>query len=142
MLYLWVKALHIIFVVAWMATMLVYPRYKIHQMTSQPGEDLFETMKDASLRLRRIIMMPSMILVWALGLTMLYLNNALLSQGWFHAKFALVLALSAFHGWMIGVGRSIDQGAPKVSERTLRIANEAPFIMLIGIVIFVVVRPF
>ncbi|MDX1293960.1 MAG: CopD family protein, partial [Hyphomonas sp.] len=68
MLYLWVKAAHVVFVIALMGSLLVYPRYKIHQLSSKPGEDLFETMKDASNRLRKIILNPSLILVWIFGL--------------------------------------------------------------------------
>ena len=82
-LYLWVKAFHIIFVIALMAGLLIYPRYKLHQIKSQPGDPLFDTMQDASNRLRKIILNPALILVWVLGLTMLYLNQSLLSQGWF-----------------------------------------------------------
>ncbi len=142
MLYLWVKAFHIIFVVAWMAAMLIYPRYKIHQMSSSAGEPLFDTMSEAAIRLRRIIMTPSLILVWVLGLAMIALNPALLSDGWLHAKLVLVLGLSGFHGWLIGVGRSIDQGTPKISAGTMRMVNELPFIIFIVITILVVVRPF
>lgn len=142
MLYLWVKALHIIFVVAWMATLLIYPRYKIHQMSSAAGEPLFDTMSEAAVRLRRIIMTPSLILVWVFGLSMIALNPALMSEGWLHAKLALVLVMSGFHGWLVGVGRSIDQGEPKISARTMRMVNELPFIIFIVITILVVVRPF
>lgn len=142
MLYLWVKAFHIIFVVAWMATLLIYPRYKLHQMSSSAGEPLFDTMSEAAIRLRRIIMTPSLILVWVFGLAMIALNPALMSEGWLHAKLALVLGLSGFHGWLVGVGRSIDQGEPKISARTMRLVNELPFILFIVIVILVVVRPF
>lgn len=142
MLYLWVKAFHIIFVVAWMATLLIYPRYKIHQMSSAAGEPLFDTMSEAAVRLRRIIMTPSLILVWVFGLSMIALNPALMSEGWLHAKLALVLVMSGFHGWLVGVGRSIDQGAPKISVRTMRMVNELPFIIFIVITILVVVRPF
>ena len=73
--YLWVKAAHLVFVIALMAGLLVYPRYKIHQLSSKPGEPLFETMKDASNRLRKIILNPSLVLVWVFGLTMLWLNR-------------------------------------------------------------------
>lgn len=142
MLYLWVKALHIIFVVAWMAALLIYPRYKIHQMGSVAGEPLFDTMSEAAIRLRRIIMRPSVILVWVFGLAMIALNPALLSNGWLHAKLVLVLGLSGFHVWLEGVGNSIDQGEPRISARTMRMVNELPFILFIVIVILAVVRPF
>ena len=70
MAYLWIKALHVIFVIALMGGLLIYPRYKIHQLSSQPGEPLFETMKDASNKLRKIILNPSLVLVWVFGTLM------------------------------------------------------------------------
>ncbi|HAY05030.1 MAG TPA: CopD family protein [Hyphomonas sp.] len=142
MLYLWVKAAHLIFVIALMAGLLVYPRYKIHQLSSQPGEPLFETMKDASNRLKNIILNPSIILVWILGLWMLYLNPALLEQGWMHAKLALVLAISGLHGYFISLGKKVDRVTGTVQAKRLRMLNEVPFLLMIGVVILVIVKPF
>ncbi|KCZ59977.1 CopD family protein [Hyphomonas chukchiensis] len=142
MLYLFVKALHIIFVVSLMASLLVYPRYKIHQLSSSPGEPLYETMKKSSQQLRMIIMNPSLILVWVFGLTMLWMNPALLSQGWLHAKLLLVLILSGLHGYFIGLGKKVDRGGDGVSARRLRMLNEVPFLLMIVIVILVAVKPF
>ncbi|MDJ0919809.1 MAG: CopD family protein [Henriciella sp.] len=142
MLYLWVKAFHIIFVVAWMAGMLIFPRYKLHQVKSQPGEPLFETMKEASVKLRRIIITPAMILVWVLGLLMIALNQSLLTQGWMHAKLALVFILSGFHGYLISLGRKVDAATGEVSARKLQILNELPFVIMIAVVILVIVKPF
>lgn len=142
MLYLSVKAAHIIFMVAWMASMLIFPRYKLHQLNSAPGEPVFETMKDASARLRRIIMTPSIILVWVFGLTMIALNTSLLSQGWMHAKLALVLALSGLHGYLVGLGRKIDAGDEAMATSRMKLLNEVPFIIMIGVVILAVVKPF
>lgn len=142
MLYNWIKAFHVIFVIALMASLLIYPRYKIHQLASSPGEAMFDTLREASARLVRIIMTPSLVLVWVLGLTMLWLNPALLSLGWMHGKLALVLALSALAGWFISVGRKIDRGVSPVEARTLRMMNEVPFVMTIAIVILAVVEPF
>ena len=142
MLYLWVKALHVIFVIALMGGLLVYPRYKIHQLSSKPGDELFETMKDASNRLRKIILNPSLILVWVLGITMLVMNQSLLSQPWMHVKLLLVLILSGIHGYFIGVGKKIDRGTATIKAKRLRMMNEVPFLLMIGIVIMVIVRPF
>ncbi|MEL6780879.1 MAG: CopD family protein [Pseudomonadota bacterium] len=142
MTYLLIKAFHIIFVVAWMAGLLIYPRYKIHQMESAPGEPLFDTMKEASLRLRRIILTPALIVVWVLGIVMIALNTALLSQGWMHVKLALVIGLSGVHGWLISVGRSIDDGQPKLQAKTLRMVNEVPFLIMIGVVLLAVTKAF
>ncbi|MEQ3651533.1 CopD family protein [Hyphomonas sp.] len=140
--YLWVKAAHVVFVIALMAGLLVYPRYKIHQLSSRPGEPLFETMKDASNRLRKVILNPSLILVWIFGLTMLWLNPSLLSMPWMHVKLLLVLILSGLHGYFIGIGKKIDRGGDGITAKRLRMLNEVPFLLLIGIVIMVIVRPF
>ncbi|MEX1250853.1 MAG: CopD family protein [Hyphomonas sp.] len=141
-IYLWVKSAHLIFVVALMAGLLIYPRYKIHQLSSRPGEPLFETMKDASARLKRIILNPSLGLVWVLGIWMLYLNPDLLTQGWMHAKLLLVLGISGLQGYFITLGKRVDAVTGTVQAKTLRMLNEVPFIMMIGVVIMVIVRPF
>ncbi len=140
--YVWVKAIHIIFVVAWMAGLLIFPRYKLHQSKAEPGGELFETMKDASARLRRIILTPALLIVWGLGITMLVMNQALLTNGWMHVKLLLVLALSGVHGYFISIGRKIDQGDQAVSAKSLKMLNELPFVIMIGVVIMAVVKPF
>ena len=134
MLYLWVKAAHVVFVIALMGGLLVYPRYKIHQ--------LFETMKEASNKLRMIILNPSLILVWVLGVAMLVMNQSLLSMPWMHVKLLLVLILSGLHGYFIGVGKKIDRGGDGIPAKRLRMLNEVPFLLMIGVVIMVIVRPF
>ncbi len=141
-MYLWVKAFHIIFVVAWMAGMLIYPRYKLHQLASQPGEPLFETMREAAERLRRIILTPAMLAVWVLGLVLVALNTGLLSSGWLWVKIVLVLGLSGMHGFFISLGRKIDNGDAAVPAKNLKMLNELPFVLMIIITILVVVRPF
>ncbi len=141
-LYLWVKAFHIIFVIALMGGLLIYPRYKLHQLKAQPGDILFETMKEASDRLRKIILNPALILVWALGIAMVVLNQDLLSQGWMHAKFGLVLALSGLHGYFIGIGKKIDRGDVAPNQKTMKMLNEVPFLIMIAIVLLVVLKPF
>ena len=141
-LYLWIKAAHVIFVIALMAGLLIYPRYKLHQLSSKPGDELFETMREASDRLRKIILNPSLIIVWVLGLTMLYLNQGLLSQGWMHVKLALVLILSGLHGYFISIGKKIDRGDVAPTSRTLKMLNEVPFLIMIFVVILAVGKPF
>ncbi len=141
-LYLWIKATHIIFVIALMAGLLIYPRYKLHQLKSKPGDELFEAMKEASNRLRMIILNPALVLVWILGLTMLYLNQGLLSQGWMHTKLALVLILSGLHGYFISIGKKIDRGEVAPSSKTLKMLNEVPFLIMIAAVILAVGKPF
>ena len=141
-LYLWIKAAHIIFVIALMAGLLIYPRYKLHQLKSKPGDELFETMMDASNRLRKIILNPALILVWVLGITMIVLNQSLLSQGWMHTKLLLVLILSGLHGYFISMGKKIDRGEAVPNAKTLKMLNEVPFLIMIGVVILAVGKPF
>lgn len=145
-IYLWVKAAHLVFVVALMAGLLVYPRYKIHQLSSRPGEPLFETMKDSSEKLKKIILNPSVILVWVFGVLLVYLDwhrgGQILFQPWFHTKLLLVLGISGMHGYFIGLGKKVDRVTGTVQARTLRMMNEVPFILMIGVVILVIVKPF
>ncbi|RIJ24105.1 CopD family protein [Henriciella barbarensis] len=141
MLYLWVKAFHLIFVIGWMAGLLILPRYKLHQLTSAPGEPLFETMKSASAKLRKIILTPSVILVWVLGISLIVINPAIMSGGWLHAKILLVILLSGLHGYFVAMGKKIDRGEDVPAKR-LKMLNEVPFILLIVIVILVIVQPF
>ena len=142
MLYNWIKAAHVIFVIATMAGLLIYPRYKIHQMSSLPGEPLFETMKESSNKLRLIIMNPSLVLIWVFGGLMLWMHPTLLSEPWMHVKLLFVTLISAMHGYYISVGKRIDRGTSKVTARKLRMLNEVPFLMMIVVVIMVIVRPF
>lgn len=141
-LYLWVKAFHIVFVIALMAGLLIYPRYKLHQLSSKPGDELFETMKDASNRLRKIILNPALIIVWVLGITMFVLNQSLLTLGWMHTKLLLVLILSGLHGYFIAIGKKIDRGDVAPTTKTMKMLNEVPFLIMIGVVILAVVKPF
>ena len=141
-LYLWVKAFHIVFVIALMAGLLIYPRYKLHQLSSKPGDELFETMKEASNRLRKIILNPALIIVWILGITMLVMNQGLLSVGWMHTKLLLVLILSGLHGYFISIGKKIDRGDVAPTAKTMKMLNEVPFLIMIGVVILAVVKPF
>lgn len=141
MLYLWVKAFHLVFVTAFMAGMLIYPRYLLHQSKSAPGEPLFETMKGSAAKLRKIILGPSIVLVWVLGIAMLAMNPDLLSNGWMHVKLLFVLILTGLHGYFIGLGKKVNRG-DAVSGRALKLMNELPFVLFIVVVIMVIVRPF
>lgn len=141
-LYLWVQAFHIIFVIALMAGLLIYPRYKLHQLSSKPGEPLFETMKEASNRLRKIILNPALILVWVLGVSMLVMNPSLLSMGWMHVKLVLVLVLTGMHGYFISIGKKIDRGDVAPTPTRMKMLNEVPFLIMIGVVLLAVLKPF
>lgn len=141
-MYLWLKAAHIIFVVAWMASLLVYPRYKLHQMSSKPGDELFEAMSQAAAKLRRIIMTPSLIAVWVFGIGLVSMNASVFSFTWMWVKLVLVICVTALHGFYVKTGKAIDRGDETISAGKLKLANELPFVALVLIVILVVVRPF
>lgn len=142
--YFWLKAVHLIFMVAWIAGLLIYPRYKLHQIKAEPGEPLFETMKEASGRLRKIILTPSILIVWAAGLAMIALNTSLLTgpgSGWLHVKILLLLGISGLHGYFIAMGKKIDAGnAP--SSKMLKMLNEVPFVLMALVILLAVLRPF
>jgi protoporphyrinogen IX oxidase len=139
--YPWVKAAHLIFVIFWIAGLFMLPRFLIYQCETAPGSAEDAAWIERVNRLRRIIINPAMILVWLLGLS-LAVNIGAFEQGWFHAKLALVLALSGYHGWAVGTAKKVARGHRPGSTRALRLMNEIPGIATILIVILVVVKPF
>ena len=141
MVYAWLKAGHIIFVIFWIAGLFMLPRFYVYHQESAPGSDEEAKWIERERRLRDIIISPAMILVWVLGLSLAYVTDAW-TQGWFIAKFAVVFALSGYHGWMVGYGRKLAKGERPVSVRALRLMNEVPGIAVALIVVLVIVRPF
>jgi putative membrane protein len=143
--YLWVKAAHLIFVIFWMAGLFMLPRFVIYQVACEPGSPEDAAWSERTVRLRRIILSPAMIAVWALGL-MLAANIGLFSGeqglGWLHAKLALVVALSGYHGWAVGTSKRIAGGWRPASDKRLRLLNEIPSLATIAIVILAIVKPF
>jgi protoporphyrinogen IX oxidase len=139
--YAWIKAAHIIFVIFWVAGLFMLPRYYIYHQESPPGSAEEKKWIDRERKLRNIIITPAMLLVWALGLTLAWIVGTW-DQGWFHAKFALVILLSGYHGWMIGYGRKLARGERPVSGRSLRIMNEVPGVAAALIVVLAIVKPF
>jgi protoporphyrinogen IX oxidase len=139
--YAWIKAAHVIFVIFWIAGLFMLPRFYVYHQETEPGSAEEKKWIERENKLRNIIITPAMLLVWVLGLTLASITDAW-SQGWFHAKFALVFLLSGYHGYMIGYGRQLARGKRTVSGRTLRIMNEVPGIATAIIVILVIVRPF
>jgi putative membrane protein len=139
--YPWVKAAHLIFVIFWMAGLFMLPRFLVYQVATVPGSPEDLAWSERTRRLRAIILSPAMILVWLLGLA-LAVNLGAFAMGWFHAKLALVIGLSGYHGWAVGASRRIAAGRRDYSGRTLRLLNEVPSLATIAIVILVIVRPF
>ncbi|MBN8915781.1 MAG: protoporphyrinogen oxidase HemJ [Rhizobiales bacterium] len=141
MLYEWIKALHIIAVIAWMAGMLYLPRLMVYHCAAEVGSVQSETFKVMERRLLKAIINPAMIVTWLAGLWLVY-EGGWYKAGWFHAKFALVLAMSAMHGFLARWVREFAEDRNKRPARFYRIANEVPTLLMIGIVILVVVKPF
>lgn len=141
MTYLWLKAGHIIFVIFWMAGLFMLPRYFVYHQECAPDAPENELWIDRERKLLKIILWPSLAVVWALGLALAFGTGAF-GQMWFHAKLALVLVLSAYHVWLAGYATALAQGERKLTGRRLRLLNEVPGIAAALIVILVVVRPF
>ena len=141
MTYFWLKAGHIIFVIFWMAGLFMLPRYYVYHQEAQPGSSEAELWTEREAKLRRIILTPSLVIVWIFGLTLAY-SQGWWSAGWFHAKLLLVLLLSGYHGWLIGYGRKLARGERPLSGKALRLINEVPGIAAALIVVLAVVKPF
>ena len=141
MLYLWLKAAHLIFVIFWMAGLFMMPRFFVYHQESPEGSEEEAKWVDREAKLRKIILNPSLIIVWVLGLVLAYQVGAF-SQGWFHAKLLFVLALSGYHGWMIGYAKKLARGERALTGKKLRLVNEVPGIAAAIIVILVIVKPF
>jgi len=139
--YLWIKAAHIIFVIFWIAGLFLLPRYYVYHQESTPGSQEERRWIDRERKLRNIIITPAMILVWVFGLTLATVGHWWTS-GWLMAKFAIVFALSGYHGYMVGYGKKLARGERPVSGKALRIMNEIPGIATAVIVIVVVLKPF
>jgi protoporphyrinogen IX oxidase len=140
-LYYWLKSAHLIFVIFWMAGLFMLPRFFVYHQESAEGSEESMRWVDRETRLIKIILNPSMIIVWVLGLLLAWHIGAL-SQGWFHVKLLLVLGLSGYHGWMIGYAKKLARGERTMTGKQLRLMNEVPGIAAAAIVILVVAKPF
>lgn len=140
--YDWLKALHVIAVISWMAGMLYLPRIFVYHTTVSKGSEASEIFKVMERKLLRYIMTPSMIATWIFGLALAIVSDAFQpGNGWFHAKFTLVFLLSGVHGAYAKYTRLFANDANEKSEKFFRIINEVPAVMMILIVILVIVRP-
>jgi protoporphyrinogen IX oxidase len=138
---LWVKALHVIAVIAWMAGMLYLPRLFVYHADAPKGSDVSETFKVMERRFLKAIITPSMILVFLTGFTLVYLTEDW-RDGWWQAKFVLVLGLAGLHGYFARCVRTFAEDANVRPARFYRILNEGPTALMILIVVLVVVKPF
>ena len=140
-MYLWLKAGHVIFVIFWMAGLFMLPRYFVYHQESAPGSPESALWVEREAKLLRIILWPALTLVWLLGLA-LAISTGAFGQGWFHAKLALVLALTAYHVWLAGYATALTRGERRLSGERLRLLNEVPGIAAALIVVMVIVKPF
>jgi protoporphyrinogen IX oxidase len=139
--YPWVKAIHVIAVISWMAGMLYLPRLFVYHAEAQIGSVQAETFKTMERRLLRLIINPAMIVTWIFGLWLAW-TGLQFTGGWLHAKIAAVIGLSAVHGYFARAVRLFGEDRNEQSARHWRIINEIPTLLMIVIVILVVVKPF
>jgi putative membrane protein len=137
----WVKALHVIAIIAWMAGMLYLPRLFVYHAEAGKGSAVSETFKVMERRLLRAIVNPSMMLVFLTGFTLVFLTGDW-RDGWWQAKFILVLGLAGLHGYFARCVRDFAEDANQRPARFYRVLNEAPTILMILIVVLAVVKPF
>lgn len=140
-IYPWLKALHVVAVMSWMAGLLYLPRLFVYHCAAAPGSEQSETFKVMERRLLRAIMNPAMILSWVLGVVLAWLGGHLM-ESWMLAKFALVAALTASHQVFARWRSDFAADRNRHPARVFRIANEVPTLLMIGIVVCVVVKPF
>lgn len=139
--YYWVLAGHIIFIIFLMAGLFMMPRFFIYHQECAVGSTEEARWIRREGRLRKIILNPSLVIVWIFGL-MLAFNIDAWTQGWFHAKLLLVIILTGYHGWVIGYSKKLAKGLRPFSDKKLRMLNEVPGILAALIVVLAVVKPF
>ncbi len=140
-MYLWVKALHVIAVIAWMAGMLYLPRLFVYHCEAEIGSRQSETFKIMERRLLKVIINPAMIVTWLAGLALVWLGQWY-SSGWFQLKFIAVLVMSAVHGFFSRWVKDFAADRNTRSQKFYRIINEVPTVLMIAIVLLAVVKPF
>ena len=141
MTYLWLKAGHIIFVIFWMAGLFMLPRFFVYHQEAAPESPEHAVWVDREAKLLRIILWPSLVVVWVLGLA-LAMSIGAFGQGWFHAKLAVVLVLTGYHFWLAGYAAALARGERRLTGRRLRLLNEIPGLAAALIVVLVIVKPF
>lgn len=140
--YLWLKALHIIAVISWMAGLLYLPRLFVYHTQVQPGSEASERFKVMERLLMKAIMLPAMVVSWGAGLLLILPGDHFATGGWLHAKLLLVLVLSGVHGFLSTLRKQFELDTNTRPERFFRMLNEVPTLLMILIVILVVVKPF
>ena len=141
MIYLWLKAGHIIFVIFWMAGLFMLPRYFVYHQETAPGSPENALWVDRERKLLKIILWPALVMVWLFGLSLAVTINAF-AQPWFHLKLAAVLLLTFYHVWLARYADALARGERRLTGKRLRLLNEVPGVAVAIIVVLVVVKPF
>jgi putative membrane protein len=139
--YPWVRAAHVIFVIFLMASLFMMPRYFVYHHQVAPGSAEDKLWIERETRLKRIILSPSLVLVWLLGISLAF-NIGAWTEIWFQLKLVLVVILSGYHGWCVGYAKKLARGERPLPEKTLRMLNEVPALLVTFVVILVIVKPF
>lgn len=146
------RGLHIIVVIAWVAGLLMLPRFYAYATAAQPGGELETAMLKAAKSLRLIILGPSLVLAWAFGIFLFatYISGdwsrplpeiIATVPHWFWAKLLLVLGLSGYHGYLSAEGRRLANGERRRTERFWRLMSEVPFLVAIAVVLLATLEP-
>lgn len=139
-MYLWIKALHVISIISWMAALLYLPRLFVYHADAEPGRQS-ETFKIMEGKLIKIIMIPAMVMSWVTGLYMA-MSAGFFQNGWFHGKLLAVVLLTAAHFYFGFIAKSFARGENMRSARFFRMINEVPTVLMIAVVVLVIVKPF
>lgn len=139
--YLWVKAAHVTFVIFWLAGLFLLPRFYAYHHETPVGSPEDRAWVERESRVRSIILLPAMIIVWILGLMLAFQIGAW-DQAWFHAKLLFVILLTAYQGWLGLYGKRLARGERPLSGKAVRLINEIPGIVAAIVVVLVIVRPF
>ena len=137
----WLKAGHIVFVIFWMAGLFMLPRLFVYHQECDPDSPENAKWVEREAKLLKIILMPSIGVVWLFGLALAFAIHAW-GEGWLYAKLALVLGLSGYHGYLRGYARKLANGERPLSGKQLRLLNEVPGVAAALIVVLVVIKPF
>lgn len=140
-IYPFLKAGHVIFMVFWLAGLFMLPRQCIYMLDHAPGSLGEAKWATRMGKLRKIILTPSLIIVWVLGLSLAYAGGHF-AFGWLHAKLTLVLVLTGYHGWLVGQTKKMASGMRPLTEARLRLIGEVPGLLLVLIVVLVYLKPF
>lgn len=141
--YLWIKSLHLMALISWMAGIFYLPRLYVYHADAEKGSELSETLKIMERKLLKIIMNPAMIATWIFGLLLIKANPGVMTgQGWMHAKLVLVLCMSGFHGYLAYTRKIFLRDENKKSHKFFRKINEVPTLLMIVIVALAIVKPF